>query len=159
MYSMMLYLFSFKSKMLLAQITKSYYKNRCYYFRNYRIHVHLLDKKFQKHIVESNTSQNHRKVSNQLNSSPQITFAKNKVTAVIKTYWKSYTKCSNHSSNVRTDCEIPKMHYAILLEFIFKNTKKKNIEKCICTTARSISKSLQWHKPLKQGIEKINDAK
>ncbi|GEO08015.1 hypothetical protein SAE01_05110 [Segetibacter aerophilus] len=145
--------------MLLAEVTECYNKSSRDYFGDNGIDVQLLNKEFQEHIVKSNACQHHRKVPDELHSSAQITLAKNKVSAVIKPNRKSDAKRSNHCCNVWTNSKILKMHYPVLLEPVFKNTKKKNVQYGVRTPARCIAKGLQRHELSKQGIEKINNVK
>jgi hypothetical protein len=125
---MMLYLFCFESKMLLAEVTKRDDKSSRNYFGNNCIDMQLLYKEFQEHIVKRDACQHHGEVPDELNSSAQITFAENKVPAVIKTNRKSDTKRGNHRRNMWANSKILKMHHTVLLKPVLENTKKKNVK-------------------------------
>jgi hypothetical protein len=151
-------LFGLKRKMLLAQVAESYDKDRRHDFGNNRVEMQLLDKKFEKHIVEGDTSQHHRKIPDQLYPSSQVTFTENKIPAVIKANWKGDAKSCDHCGNVRTYGKILKSDYFVSLEPVLKNTKQKNVENCICAATSCIPEGLQRHEFSKQWIEKVNNA-
>jgi hypothetical protein len=118
-----------ESKMLLGNITESYYEERSDQFRWCRIPLFALGNRSS---------------------------LKYYIPAQVKTDGKCYTEPDQKSGDMCSDGKEPKMNRLFLQDIIVRNEEQGNIETGIETTASRITESLQWHHLLEQRVEQVH---
>ena len=117
------------------------------------------DKEFQENIVQSDTGHGHQKITDQLDTPPQVRPLEHHVHAEVKTDRERNKKGHDKSRHVGLKCQHTHMHHLLVQHKIVKHVVKKNIEQRIAAAAGCVVIGLQGHKAFEQRIKNIQYGK
>lgn len=142
--------------MSLGQVAETNHNGRSEYHGGCRIPTKNIDKELQQNIVDQDTSDGHQEVPDKLYPAAQVRTREYHEHAQVKTGRESDTEGNQECCNVRTDSNGPKVKHQFVQHKIVQQEIQQDIESGIGAATCCIPKSLQGHKGLAQGIEKIH---